>query len=107
MSEKVKVVNDQNFDEIKQSNLPVLLDIGATWCGPCKALAPIVDEIAEEYDGKALVCKVDVDEAPGIATEFRVRNVPTVLFIKGGVAVDKSVGLVNKATLTDKLNAIL
>ncbi len=100
-------VNDQNFAEIKQSNLPVLLDIGATWCGPCKALAPIVEEIAAEYEGKALVCKVDVDEAPGIAAEFRVRNVPTVLFLKGGAAVDKSVGLVAKATLTEKLNALL
>lgn len=100
-------VNDQNFAEIKQSNLPILLDIGATWCGPCKALAPIVEEIAAEYDGKALVCKVDVDEAPEIAAEFRVRNVPTVLFIKNGNAVDKSVGLVAKATLIDKLNALL
>ena len=103
----VKEVNDNNFSEVKQSNLPVLLDIGATWCGPCKALAPIVDEIANEYDGKVMVCKVDVDEAPGIASEFRVRNVPTVLFIKDGNVVDKSVGLVAKATLVDKLNAIL
>ena len=100
-------VNDQNFAEVKTSNLPVLLDIGATWCGPCKALAPVIEEIAAEYEGKALVCKVDVDEAPGIASEFRVRNVPTVLFIKNGAAVDKSVGLVAKATLTDKLNAQL
>lgn len=100
-------VNDQNFAEVKSSNLPVLLDIGATWCGPCKALAPVIEEIANEYEGKVLVCKVDVDEAPGIASEFRVRNVPTVLFIKNGAAVDKSVGLVAKATLTDKLNALL
>ncbi len=100
-------VNDSNFAEIKQSNLPILLDIGATWCGPCKALAPVVEEIAKEYDGKALVCKVDVDEAPEIAAEFRVRNVPTVLFIKNGAAVDKSVGLVAKATLTEKLDALL
>lgn len=100
-------VNDQNFEVVKQSNLPVLLDIGATWCGPCKALAPIVDEIAAEFEGKAMVCKVDVDEAPGIAAEFRVRNVPTVLFIKNGTAVDKSVGLVAKATLVEKLNALM
>ena len=103
----IKIVNDENFAEVKQSNLPVLLDIGATWCGPCKALAPIVDEIAEEYEGKALVCKVDVDDAPGIASEFRVRNVPTVLFLKDGAAVDKSVGLVAKATLVEKLNALM
>lgn len=100
-------VNDNNFAEFKQSNLPILLDIGATWCGPCKALAPIVEEIAAEYEGRAVVGKVDVDEAPGIASEFRVRNVPTVLFIKNGAVVDKSVGLVAKATLTEKLNALL
>lgn len=100
-------VNDQNFAEFKQTNLPILLDIGATWCGPCKALAPIVDEIANDFAGKAVVGKVDVDEAPGIAAEFRVRNVPTVLFIKNGVAVDKSVGLVAKATLVEKLNALM
>ena len=100
-------VNDNNFAEIIQTNLPVLLDIGATWCGPCKALAPIVDEIAVEYEGKALVCKADVDECPEIATQFRVRSVPTVLFIKNGAAVDKTVGLVAKATLAEKLNALL
>jgi thioredoxin 1 len=100
-------VNDNNFAEIAQSNLPVLLDIGATWCGPCKALAPLVEEIAAEYEGKALVCKADVDECPGIATQFRVRSVPTVLFIKNGEAVDKSVGLVAKATLAEKLDKLL
>ena len=102
-----KIVNDENFAEVKQSNLPILLDIGATWCGPCKTLAPIVEEIAEEYEGRALVCKADADECPGISSEFRVRSVPTVLFIKNGAVVDKSVGLVSKATLTDKLNALL
>ncbi|MBP5189510.1 MAG: thioredoxin [Bacteroidales bacterium] len=100
-------VNEQNFAEIKSSNLPVLLDIGATWCGPCKALAPIVEEIANEYEGKALVCKVDADESPAITSEFRVRGVPTVVFLKNGAAVDKTVGLVAKETLTEKLNALL
>ena len=100
-------VNDQNFNEVVQSNLPVLIDLGATWCGPCKALAPIIEQIAIEYDGKALVCKADVDDAPGIAAQFRVRSVPTVLFIKNGEVKDKSVGLVAKETLTSKLDAIL
>lgn len=103
----VVTVNDQNFEEVIKTDLPVILDIGATWCGPCKALAPIVDELAEELAGRVVVAKVDVDEAPGIASQFRVRNVPTVLFIKNGQAVDKSVGLVAKQTLLDKVNALL
>lgn len=103
----VVTVNDQNFEEVIKTDLPVILDIGATWCGPCKALAPIVDELAEELAGRVVVAKVDVDEAPGIASQFRVRNVPTVLFIKNGQAVDKSVGLVAKQTLIDKVNALL
>ena len=103
----VVTVNDTNFDEFVKTNLPILLDIGATWCGPCKALAPIVDELGEEYDGKVAVGKVDVDEAPEIAARFRVRNVPTVLFIKNGELVDKSVGLVAKATLVDKITPLL
>lgn len=103
----VVTVNDTNFDEFVKTNLPILLDIGATWCGPCKALAPIVDELGEEYDGKVAVGKVDVDEAPEIAARYRVRNVPTVLFIKNGELVDKSVGLVAKATLVDKITPLL
>jgi len=103
----VVTVNDQNFEEVIKTDLPVILDIGATWCGPCKALAPIVDELGEELTGKVVVAKVDVDEAPGIASRFRVRNVPTVLFIKNGEAVDKSVGLVAKQTLLDKVAGLL
>lgn len=100
-------VNDNNFAEIKQTNLPILLDLGATWCGPCKALAPIVEEVAADFEGKAVIGKADVDECPELADMFRVRSVPTVLFIKGGEVVDKSVGLVAKSTLVDKLNALL
>ncbi|MCR4827886.1 MAG: thioredoxin [Bacteroidales bacterium] len=100
-------VNNDNFEEILKSELPVLMDVGATWCGPCKALAPIVDELSEEYDGKMLFAKVDVDEASDIAARYRIRNVPTVLFIKNGEVVDKSVGLVAKGTLVEKINALI
>ena len=89
-----------------KSELPVVLDLGATWCGPCKALAPIIEELAAEYEGKAVIAKVDVEEAPTIAATYRVRNVPTVLFIKNGELKDKSVGLVSKQTLIDKLNPL-
>ena len=75
-------VNDENFAEVIKTDLPVILDLGATWCGPCKALAPIIEEMATEYEGRAIIAKVDVEEAPGVAAQYRVRNVPTVLFIK-------------------------
>ncbi|MCQ2278145.1 MAG: thioredoxin [Bacteroidales bacterium] len=101
------IVNDENFQEVTNTNLPVMLDLGATWCGPCKALAPIVEEMATEYEGRAVICKIDVEEAPGVAAQFRVRNVPTVLFLKGGELKDKCVGAVAKQTLVDKLNALL
>ncbi|MCQ2300097.1 MAG: thioredoxin domain-containing protein [Bacteroidales bacterium] len=100
-------VNDTNSAEVLANELPVVLDLGATWCGPCKALAPIIDEVAEEYAGKAIFAKADVEEATELAARFRVRNVPTVLFIKGGEVKDKSVGLVAKQTIIDKLSALL
>lgn len=101
------IINDDNFAEITNTDLPVMIDFGATWCGPCKALAPIVEELVAEYEGKAVIGKADVEEAAGLAAKFRVRNVPTVLFLKNGEVKDKSVGLVAKATLAEKLNALL
>lgn len=100
-------ITEQNFDEILKNNAVVMVDFGATWCGPCKALAPVVEEIANEYEGRAAVGKADVEECPDIAARFRIRNVPTVLFFKNGELKDKSVGGVQKSTLTDKLNALL
>ncbi len=100
-------VTEQNFDELMNSGKPVMIDFGATWCGPCKALAPRVEEIAAEYEGKAIVGTADVDECSDLAARFRIRNVPTVLFFKNGQAVDKSVGLVAKETLAEKLDALL
>ena len=84
-----------------------MIDFGATWCGPCKALAPRIEELASEYQGRAIIGAADVDECPELSARFRIRNVPTVLFFKGGEAVDKSVGLVAKETLAEKLNALL
>lgn len=101
------VVTEQNFDEILKSELPVMVDFGAEWCGPCKALAPVIDEIAAEYDGKAVVCTADVEECAAVTARFRVRNVPTILFFKGGELKDKAVGGVQKSTLTEKLDALM
>lgn len=100
-------ITEQNFDEVLQNNAVVMVDFGATWCGPCKALAPVVEEIANEYEGRAAVCKADVEECSSIAACFRIRNVPTVLFFKNGELKDKSVGAVQKSTLTQKIDALL
>ena len=100
-------ITEQNFDQVLAENPVVMIDFGATWCGPCKALAPVVEEIANDYAGKAAVGKADVEECSAVAARYRIRNVPTVLFFKNGELKDKSVGLVQKSTLTDKIDALL
>jgi thioredoxin 1 len=101
-------VNDGNFDEIVvQSDKPVLVDFWAEWCGPCRMIAPIVEEISHEYEGKALVVKCDVDSSPGVAAKYGIRNIPTVLFFKGGKIADKQIGAVPKNNFVAKLNALI
>lgn len=101
-------ITDQNFDElVMKSDQPVVVDFWAEWCGPCRMIGPIIDELYTEYEGKALIGKVNVDANSGVAAQFGVRSIPTVLFIKNGEVVDKSVGAVPKATLSAKLDAIL
>lgn len=100
-------VTNENYEQIVASATPVVIDFSAEWCGPCQALAPIIEELAEEYEGKVVVAKCDVEEADEVAAQYRVRNIPTVVFIKDGVAVDKSVGSVSKETLKEKIDALL
>ncbi|MFN2394650.1 MAG: thioredoxin [Bacteroidales bacterium] len=101
-------LTDSNFDElVLKSDKPVLVDFWAEWCGPCRMVAPIVSEIATEYDGKAVVGKLDVDSNPGIATRFGIRNIPTILFFKDGEVADKQVGAVPKSVLTSKIENLI
>lgn len=99
---------DTNFDElVLKSDKPVIVDFWAVWCGPCRMVGPIVEEIGKEYEGKAIVGKVDVDNNPQTAGKFGIRNIPTLLFFKNGEIVDKQVGAVPKQVLIKKLEAHL
>ncbi len=98
-------ITDTNFDEIIKSEQPVLMDFWAEWCGPCKMIGPIVEELAADYEGKATITKLDVDSNPDIASKFGIRSIPTLLIFKGGKVVDKVIGAVPKSVLADKLEA--
>jgi len=101
-------ITDSNFEELViNSDKPVMIDFWAVWCGPCRIIAPIVEEMAGEYDGKAVIGKVDVDSNPNVAMKYGIRNIPTVLFIKNGEIADKQVGAAPKNVFTSKLNALL
>lgn len=107
-SEKVIIVNESNFDtEVLKSAVPVLVDFTASWCGPCRALAPLVDQIADEYAGRVKVAKLDLDDAPAIASKYGIRGVPTLLIFKKGQVVDQQVGVVPKAKISELLNRAL
>jgi len=101
-------VNDTNFDDlVLKSGKPVMVDFWAEWCGPCRMIAPFVEEISKDYEDKALVVKCDVDGSPGVASRFGIRNIPTVLFFKNGEVADKQIGAAPKASFVEKLEALI
>ncbi len=102
---KAIVLTDANFDETIKSDKPVLVDFWAEWCGPCKMIGPAVEELAADYEGKAVVAKLNVDENPQVTARFGVRSIPTLLVFKNGQIVDKQIGAVPKSVLAGKLNA--
>lgn len=98
-------ITDSNFESLLNSGKPLMIDFWAQWCGPCLAMAPVIEEIAKEYDGQAIVGKLDVDNNPMVSQQFGIRNIPTILFFNNGQLVDKQVGAVPKNMLVKKLTA--
>jgi len=106
--EKVIPVNDLNFEsEVLKSSVPVLIDFSATWCQPCRAIAPLVDQLAGEYEGRVKVTAVDIDESPGTAQKYGIRGVPTLIMIKDGQIVGQQVGAVPKAKILSLIDGAL
>ena len=100
-------VSDANYKEVLAAGQPVVLDFWAEWCGPCRMVGPIIDELAEEYAGRITVGKVNVDENDTVVAEYGIRNIPTVLFFKDGQVVDKQVGAAQKNAFVEKMNKLL
>ncbi len=100
-------ITDSNFEELLANNVVVVADFWANWCGPCRMVTPIIEELASEYEGKVLIGKVDVDDNNDVASKYGIRNIPTILFFKNGEIVDKQVGAAPKNTIEDKIKALL
>lgn len=100
-------ISDSNFDAILSEGLPVMVDFWAPWCGPCRRVSPIVEELAGEYEGKIRICKCNVDENDAIPMKYSIRNIPTILFFKNGELVDRLVGAVPKQEIEDKIKSLL
>ncbi len=99
-------LTEANFDDTIKDGV-VMVDFWAPWCGPCRMIAPIIDELAQEYEGKAKICKVNTDEQPNLAVKFGIRSIPTILFFKNGELVDQMVGAAGKTVFAEKLDALL
>ena len=102
-----KEITDSNFKELINSDQPLVVDFWAPWCGPCKMLGPVIDELSNEFEGKAIIGKMNVDENSEVSSQFGIRSIPTILFFKNGEQVDKVVGLLTKPALEEKIKSLL
>ena len=102
-----QIITNTNISEILAGDKPVMIDFWATWCGPCRMLSPTVDDIAAEYEGKAVIAKCNVDDADEVAMQFRVRNIPTLLFFKNGEIAERLVGVVSKQEIAAVLDSLM
>lgn len=100
-------ITSENFASLKAGNLPLVVDFWATWCGPCRMVAPIIEELAKTYEGKVVIGKCDVEECEDLTAEFGIRNIPSILFFKNGEVVDKVIGAQPKAKFVEKIEALL
>lgn len=100
-------ITNDNYKQIIEGDKPVVIDFWAEWCGPCRMIGPIIEELAKEYEGQVVIGKCDVDDNNAVAAQYAVRNIPTVIFLKGGVVVDKQVGSAPKAAFEEKIKKLL
>ena len=107
MSENVINVTNENYESIINGNNPVLVDFWATWCGPCRMVGPVIENLADEYAGKAAVCKVNVDDMPDLASQYKIMSIPTVMVIKNGEILDKAVGVRTKEEYQGMIEKII
>lgn len=102
-----KVITSNNISEILATSQPVVVDFWATWCGPCRVLGPTIDEIATEFDSRAVIAKCNIDDCEDVAVEYGIRNIPTLLFFKDGQVVDRKVGVISKQEIAEKLESLM
>ena len=107
MSENIINVTNENYQSIINGNNPVLVDFWATWCGPCRMVGPVIENLADEYAGKAAVCKVNVDDMPDLASQYKIMSIPTVMVIKNGEILDKAVGVRTKEEYQGMIEKII